>query len=111
MSSKIKGQFFFDPDDRIYQTHFPSYPVVPGSVIIAGFVKVIKKAFPDLKSMNIKKFRFRNFVNPGTYLYQVDIKNNQLTCTLFNKDMVMAKGKINIDKISIFCRQNGQIHK
>ncbi|MEA2059956.1 MAG: hypothetical protein U9P10_05435 [Thermodesulfobacteriota bacterium] len=93
----ISGRFYFDPDDLIYSSHFPSCPVVPGSVIIEGFVRVIKQFEPALSRVQVKGFRFQSFVTPGTYTYQMEKKSIHYDCRLMIDDKIMAKGVISCE--------------
>jgi len=73
---EIKGIFFFDPCDRIYEEHFPGNPVVPGSVVVNAFLQAGKEAgFKD-------SAWFRDFVRPGEYAFRIQVYPNQLTCSL-----------------------------
>jgi 3-hydroxymyristoyl/3-hydroxydecanoyl-(acyl carrier protein) dehydratase len=48
-----EGNFFFDPDDGIYRTHFPGYPVVPGSLIVHAFLKAGREAGFSSRSLSL----------------------------------------------------------
>jgi 3-hydroxyacyl-[acyl-carrier-protein] dehydratase len=86
------GHFYFDPNDPIYQDHFPGCPVVPGSLIVEAFLKVVaqKKIDPTV----IRRFRFKRFVIPGTYTYEMVISTGMIDCTLLQKEETFATGKI-----------------
>ena len=87
-----KGLFYFDPNDPIYQDHFPGRPVVPGSLIVAAFLKVVEQE--EIEPTAIKRFRFKKFVIPGTYAYQMVIATGMIDCTLLQRKETFATGKI-----------------
>ena len=60
----IKGTFYFDPADRIYEDHFPGNPIVPGSLIVHAFTEAGKKLGLEANRCTIENFRFREFVSP-----------------------------------------------
>ncbi len=79
----IKGTFYFDPSDRIYADHFPGRPVVPGSLIIHAFMKALKEEGLNEAQCIIEDFRFREFVSPGEYPFNIEIDQNKMKCRLF----------------------------
>ena len=85
----IKGTFYFDPSDRIYADHFPGKPVVPGSLIIHAFLKALKEEGCN-EGYLIENFRFKEFVSPGEYAFNIEISKNQMQCRLFisNSDIL-----------------------
>ncbi len=92
--TEIQGIFFFDPEDHIYQDHFPGNPVVPGSVIIHAFLSALQEAGFPSQDLIIEKFRFKKFVSPGEYNYQVRIGKKEITCELYKDEQVVAKGNL-----------------
>ncbi|MEI7590069.1 MAG: hypothetical protein WCJ49_01935 [Deltaproteobacteria bacterium] len=91
---ELNGFLFFDPNDKIYLTHFPSCPVVPGSIIVDEFVKIIKDEFPDLGDIIIKDFSFLRFLIPGEYSYKIECCVDTFSCYLFRGDTIMTKGTV-----------------
>jgi len=89
----IKGTFYFDPSDRIYADHFPGNPVVPGSLIINAFLKALKKEGCN-KGYTIENFRFKEFVSPGEYSFNIEIDQNKIKCGLFRKSSAVVTGVI-----------------
>ena len=87
----IKGTFYFDPSDRIYANHFPGKPVVPGSLIIHAFLKVLKKEEVNKVQYIIENFRFREFVFPGEYHFNIEIDHNKMKCRLFQSSSDILK--------------------
>ena len=79
----IKGIFYFDPSDRIYAEHFPGNPVVPGSLIIHAFLKALKKEGLNETQCIIENFRFKEFISPGEYNFDIEICKDQMKCRLF----------------------------
>ncbi|RPJ81691.1 MAG: hypothetical protein EHJ94_03845 [Deltaproteobacteria bacterium] len=92
--AEIHGIFVFDPKDHIYQDHFPGNPVVPGSVIIHAFLSALQKAGFPSQDLIIEKFRFKKFVSPGEYDYQVRIGKKEITCELCKNEQVVVKGNL-----------------
>ncbi len=80
----IKGIFYFDPSDRIYAEHFPGKSVVPGSLIIHAFLKALKEEGCS-KRYIIKNFRFKEFISPGEYNFDIEICKKQMKCRLFRR--------------------------
>ena len=89
-----EGTFFFDPSDKIYAHHFPANPVVPGSLIVHAFIEAAErmagKRNPDL----IKQFKFKRFISPGEYPFQIRIAADEIRCTLFDKKEIVTTGKL-----------------
>lgn len=88
---EIKGIFFFDPCDRIYEEHFPGNSVVPGSVIVNAFLEAGKEAGIDDEQHIIKDFRFRGFVTPGEHAFSLHIHSDQMKCRLFQNGSDASK--------------------
>ena len=89
-SSTVNGTFFFDPDDKIYQDHFPGNPIVPGSLIIHAFMKACN--IEDYVNFQIHSFGFKKFVSPGEYEYKVEKKENKYFCNLLKQNEIYATG-------------------
>jgi len=90
----IQDEFYFDPNDPVYQVHFPSFPVVPGSLIIDAFLKAIQKnkTLPD--NITIQSFKFIQFAKPGHAKYEIKISETNSQCFLFQNQALIAKGRI-----------------
>jgi 3-hydroxyacyl-[acyl-carrier-protein] dehydratase len=82
-----EGSFYFDPQDDIYEDHFPSCPVVPGSLIIQSFVNLVSPS-------GIGSFRFLSFVAPGYYTYRLEEKAKKWDCFLFHGEQMVARGTL-----------------
>ena len=80
---EINGTFYFDPDDRIYEDHFPGNPVVPGSVIVNAFLKAGKESGFWEGRYIIEGFRFKGFVSTGEHAYRIHFQTDQMNCRLF----------------------------
>jgi 3-hydroxyacyl-[acyl-carrier-protein] dehydratase len=87
-----QGVLFFDPGDRIYADHFPGRPVVPGSLIIHAFMLAARALKFVEAACSIEKFRFRKFISPGEYPYQIEMRGHQLRCTLYDGPTIVATG-------------------
>ncbi len=93
--NRFRGHFFFDPDDLLYQDHFPGRPVVPGSVIIDGFMRAAEGWAGEGGTWTVRDFRFKRFLPPGRYAY--DLRRRQdgaIACTLYDRDAVVAAGTL-----------------
>lgn len=76
------GTFLFPADDPVYADHFPSAPVVPGSLIIHAFQQELARL--GFAVAGIRNFRFRRFVAPGRYPFSLSGKVNVVRCVLLN---------------------------
>ncbi len=95
-SGEVQGIFFFDPEDRIYNEHFPGNPIVPGSLILYAFITVAKKAGMIKGDCTIERFGFKKFVSPGRYSYKIHTQENRMECRLLEKERTLAAGTITI---------------
>ena len=86
----IKGIFYFDPSDRIYAKHFPGNPVVPGSLIVHAFLKASKEEGCS-EGYIIENFRFKEFISPGEYNFDIELCKDQIKCRLFRKSSDIIK--------------------
>ncbi len=91
------GTLFFDPEDAIYTDHFPGKPVVPGSLIVHGFLKAAEKWGVDTAGCRLENFRFKRFVTPGEY--GVSLRRlpgskgeNRLACELVAHETTLVTG-------------------
>jgi 3-hydroxyacyl-[acyl-carrier-protein] dehydratase len=90
----VAGEFVFDPEDLIYPDHFPGNPVVPGSLIIAAFLRVVRSAAEDEgTSWSVENFRFRRFIPPGRYAFRVSGNSDgSMKCALYDDGRTVATG-------------------
>ena len=86
--STREGTIYFDPQDGIYKDHFPSCPIVPGSLIMQTFADLVSSP------VEIKSFRFLSFVVPGPYTYRIEEKPQQWDCFLFQGGQMVARGTL-----------------
>jgi 3-hydroxyacyl-[acyl-carrier-protein] dehydratase len=91
-----KGTFFFDPADRIYGEHFPGHPVVPGSLIVCAFMAAARSLMTAEPAWSMENFRFRRFIIPGEYLYEIEVLQDRLWCTLYDGESVVLTGTLKI---------------
>jgi 3-hydroxymyristoyl/3-hydroxydecanoyl-(acyl carrier protein) dehydratase len=87
----IEGTVTFDENDPIYRKHFPRRPVVPGSLISAAFIDLLKKN--GMETIMITRARFLHFAVPATYRYSVSVKDNHATWELRADDNLFAEGE------------------
>ena len=90
----VQGEFYFDPNDPVFHIHFPSFPVVPGSLIIDSFFKAIKTCVPLPPNISIQFFKFIQFAKPGKARYEIKISETQIRCFLYQNQTMIAKGLI-----------------
>lgn len=90
----LKGVFDFPPQDRIYQSHFPSSPVVPGSLMVAAFIKAARKANFINGGIVLKNFKFKSFVAPGDYAYEIARRPDGIHCMMFKANKTVVSGVI-----------------
>jgi len=88
------GKFFFDPEDPVYQQHFPDCPVVPGSLIIKAFFKAVFQHGYDCRESVLKDFRFKEFLKPGSYDYYLRSSGNRIYCSLRSANQEYVSGVI-----------------
>lgn len=90
----IAGEFFFDRQDLIYPDHFPGNPVVPGSLIIEAFARVVRSVVKNNeKQFSVENFRFRQFIPPGRYAFSVTGKSDgTMQCVLYDDDRKVVTG-------------------
>jgi 3-hydroxyacyl-[acyl-carrier-protein] dehydratase len=87
-----EGCFHFDPNDGIYRDHFPGHPIVPGSLIVQAFVEAIES---DARGpLDLSGFRFKRFLAPGTYRFQIDEKPEHIDCRLYDGGKTVVTGKV-----------------
>lgn len=93
-SSIIKGIIWFDPKDQIYKDHFPGNPVIPGSIIMDAFIQAAKLHKPGDKITGVENFKFKKFISPGKFQYELHIKPAYIKCKLFDDTVVVATGTL-----------------
>ena len=92
---RLTGFIHFDPADPIYQDHFPGNPVVPGSLILDAFCRVIHQHL-NVSVQRMYRFRFLSFVKTGDAQYSITIKDGCAICELSQRDKVCASGRIDL---------------
>jgi 3-hydroxyacyl-[acyl-carrier-protein] dehydratase len=88
----IRGTFYFDPHDRIYEDHFPDRAVVPGSLIVQAFLEAGKAAGFSNKGGSVENFRFKEFVAPGEYAFSIEDMSKGWHCRLYHEGITVASG-------------------
>lgn len=89
---QTKGTFYFDPADSIYEDHFPGNPIVPGSLIVHAFSEAGSKLGFAANHCTIENFRFREFVSPGEYSFDIQLLPDRLKCRLYREDKTLVTG-------------------
>jgi 3-hydroxyacyl-[acyl-carrier-protein] dehydratase len=88
----IEGTFYFDPEDRIYEDHFPGRAVVPGSLIVQAFLEAGKAIGFSSAGGGTENFRFKEFVAPGAYAFSIEDMEKGLRCQLYHEGRTVAAG-------------------
>ena len=88
----IKGTFYFDPEDRIYEDHFPGRAVVPGSLIVQAFLEAGKAVGSSSAGGGVENFRFKEFVAPGAYAFSIENMEKGWQCRLYHQGITMVSG-------------------
>ena len=88
----IKGTFYFDPKDRIYEDHFPGRAVVPGSLIVQAFLEAGKAIGFSSAGGGVENFRFKEFVAPGTYAFSIEDMEKGWQCRLYHEGITVVSG-------------------
>ncbi|MFW6415686.1 MAG: hypothetical protein ACOCZ2_05140 [Thermodesulfobacteriota bacterium] len=90
----LYGKFFFHPADPVYEQHFPGSPVVPGSLIIKAFLRAMSELGYDCAEVVLQGFRFKKFVKPGSYDYQLQLSEDKVYCSLKSNNLEYVSGVI-----------------
>ncbi len=102
INKTIAGFWEFDCKDMIYAGHFPGKPVVPGSLVIGQFISEAKELGYFKKKYRVKRFKFKKFIEPGVYQFNMKINCESIACRLFVKAEADVKplvtGTIEINK-------------
>jgi len=93
----IRGKLYFDPEDPIFQSHFPSFPVVPGSLIVGHCLQIIQNSVHINQQPIIQTFNFLGFIVPGSCDYTFEITASRVKCKIFQKEKLKAKGVISYE--------------
>ena len=95
MAEHIETQLFFDPGDGIYRDHFPGRPVVPGSLIVHGFMEIAARLGHPGQGGRLSRLRFRRFISPGHYCCETLREADALFFKLFDGPTLVASGRWN----------------
>jgi len=93
---EIEIELFFNPADKIYKEHFKGAPVVPGSLIIESFYKLIKSEL-KISPQKVVKMQFPHFTTPKKAIAQLKQKNGKIFCQLKQDNLIKAKGIIDYE--------------
>lgn len=91
----LEGQFYFNPEDPVFQDHFPGNPVVPGSLIVHAFIQAYDGSIQGEKWRSVTNFRFKRFVPPGYYAFRMETTSDGRTaCFLYDEDKIVVTGTL-----------------
>jgi 3-hydroxyacyl-[acyl-carrier-protein] dehydratase len=93
VSRRYCGHLEFDSADGIYADHFPGVPIVPGTLIVHGFLMALEQ-WQGARPRQIRRFRFNRFVSPGTYSFEMENQSDKIVCTLLDGRQAVATGEI-----------------
>ncbi len=98
MKEVINNTVLFDENDSIYKVHFPDCPVVPGSIIIDMFLKVVISSRSDCR-YEVGNFNFMKFVMPGLYSFSIEFESGAARCRLYRDSELLSKGVIEYEAV------------
>jgi 3-hydroxyacyl-[acyl-carrier-protein] dehydratase len=90
----IMGTVHFDTADGIYRDHFPGRPVVPGTLILQGFLTALAGHGPRDETLSVIKLQFKRFLAPGRYAYRIRLTRGEARCAIFEAGAAAAVGTI-----------------
>jgi len=95
-SRTLAGTFYFDPEDAIYEDHFPGCPTVPGSLIVHAFLETAATQGWIKGACRIEGFRFARFVPPGKTRFRIESREGGtvLDCTLHAQGVRSVTGRL-----------------
>ncbi len=84
----------FTPDEACFHEHFPDNPVLPGSLVTALSLQVVREDFSQTDALRIERFVFRRFAAPGAYELRITANDDAFRCRLIRENVVHAEGRI-----------------
>ncbi len=90
--TECEGAFHFDPEDPVYETHFPQCPVVPGSLMIHAFLQALQENGIACEGLEIENFSFREFLPPGACRFYIAGRGGKLECRIMKDGEKIASG-------------------
>lgn len=96
-STEYEGEFNFHTGDPVYESHFPGYPVVPGSLIIHAFLKALQENGISCKGLHIQQFSFREFLAPGVCRFRIARRGGLLDCRITKDGKRIASGMLSYE--------------
>ncbi len=84
----------FAPDDACFHEHFPDNPVLPGSLVAALSLQVVREDFDRTGALRVERFTFRRFAAPGAYELRITADGDAFRCRLIRENVVHAEGRI-----------------
>lgn len=84
----------FAPNDACFHEHFPDSPVVPGSLVAALSLQVVREDFGRTDALRIERFTFRRFAAPGAYELRIAANDDTFRCQLVRENVIHAEGRI-----------------
>jgi len=82
------------PDDACFHEHFPDNPVLPGSLVAALSLQVVREDFGRTDALRVERFTFRRFAAPGAYELRITADDGAFRCRLLQENIIHAEGRI-----------------
>ncbi len=77
----------------VFRTHFPGFPRVPGSFLVQNFLDMLKGVVPEGQKLVLQRFRFRHFLAPGTYCYELEERaDGGFSCRIWDGETLACEG-------------------
>lgn len=92
MEETIHATLTFDGNDPLYEDHFPGNPVVPGSLVVEALLTLLQEK--GVTPLSVRNFRFRRFIEPGSYPCKVVLVGAKAACTLFHGESRAVTGEV-----------------
>lgn len=93
MLEKTQVLIRLDPAHPVFRTHFPGMPRVPGSLVVQGFLDLMHNAGLDCEKLVLSRFRFRRFMEPGDYVYELEpVNERKMLCRVRRGETVYCEG-------------------
>ena len=84
----------FAQDDACFHEHFPDSPILPGSLMAALSLQVVREDFGQTGALRVERFTFRRFAAPGAYELRIAADDGAFRCRLIRENIVHAEGRI-----------------
>ncbi len=95
MAELRRERVCMDAGHPLFRTHFPGFPRVPGSCILQVFMDMLAEDTGDNCEVEVRRFRFRHFLAPGTYVFELEpLGQGSFACRVLDGDLPACEGTI-----------------